>query len=570
MNKKKKKAVRIVTAGIAFLLVISMVLGICFSCTNTADAAESMWAEDYVVHVDGREVLTSIEVEQETDPQDEVQAELSSEEETAEGRIVVSEEEYARVRDNGDGSFDLLLGGYRSAFDNQLYFSLRDLAAVLSGTEKQFDFYLDYNEGCYRVISGEAYSAAGGAEDPEPETDTSDEFYALLKEHGCWVDIYGNWFDKYDEPLDIEKYADEGDIIYYETEAARPENVVLESARNYFLIDGRYVQYFTYQLSDFEDLYMSVLDIGMALDIMIEEEENGELHIYTDRGFSVDMEELSDNGYFSQLDGVMLCDATTNEVLYAYNESNITSIASTSKLMTYVIVQRYLELGRISLDDMVYISADVEARAFDGNGVLELYEGMEVRLDDLLAAMLVRSSNEAAQALAEYVGGSEERFVEMMNEMAAILGLDSAVFYNSHGLQVLTDGIVSTRVQNSMTAEDMYTLARFIMHKYPGITDYTRLMEVYLDSLGYSVVTTNSLLYNMDGVVGLKTGTTDEAGKCLVAADLVQRNDGEHVIISVVFGTLYDQDRIQSSQLLLSYAEQLAREEDAAEAAEEG
>ena len=303
------------------------------------------------------------------------------------------------------------------------------------------------------------------------------------------------------------------------------------------------------------DLYMNVIDIQLVFDITLELTGDHALHLSTDR-YSIDIEEFKEDGYFDLLNGSVLGDATTGEILFGVKENNVDAIASTSKLMTFMVVSRYIETGRIGIDDVVTLSANVEKLAYSGYGTMYMDQGQQVTVRDLLGAMMLQSSNESALALAEYVAGSEAEFVNLMNEMARLLGMKSAHFVNSNGLPEYSDTLIAAKKQNQMNVSDLFILSSAVIRKYPQVTDYSARTSMYLPSFDRTVWTTNHLLYNMDNCIGLKTGTTDEAGCCLVAAVKTTMLDEEHILIAIVIGAENNLDRYQTPQIMLRWGMQ--------------
>ena len=155
-----------------------------------------------------------------------------------------------------------------------------------------------------------------------------------------------------------------------------------------------------------------------------------------------------------------------------------------------------------------------------------------------------------------------------MNCKARALGLsDGAVFYNCHGLPVYTDNLPATKIQNRMSALDMFTLVRHILRTYPDITRITSLKSVTLETLGITASNSNPMVYNLPGAVGLKTGTTNMSGACLVSA--VQAPDAQgqtHTVVAVEFGAEDSGARTTLSEELLRYGMQRLREGDVQEA----
>ncbi len=489
-----KKGIKLIRSFFAAVMVMIMTAVLIIPATSRIEAAELMVARDYSINVDAGEVS------------------------------------------------ELTVGAYTNGYDNKIFLSLTDLAKVLSGTSKQFNFAKDTEYDIYTITTGIPYeeptteeeTTAEGDTVQEPETNPGDYY----DETGNLYDINGNLLQEaiVNEPI------------------VRPDYEYLELYMNPLTIDGNSVRYYTYQLSILSDIYMNVLDIELALGITIEKTSDSSLHIYTDRGWNIDISEYEQDGFFDLSRGVVVGDATTGEILYGYKENNLNAIASTSKLMTYFITARYIELGKISMDDVVTISEECATLAQSGNGTLYMDIGQQITVRELIAATLIASSNESAMALAEYIAGTEDNFVIMMNEMAKIIGLDSAKFVNSNGLPDYSDSVMASRRQNQMTAADLFKLSAVILKKYPQIIEFTSCKEMYLSSFDYTISNTSQLLNNMTDAIGLKTGTTDEADCCLVGAVKTSASDGEHILVAITLGAESNIDRYQVPELLLTWA----------------
>ena len=186
--------------------------------------------------------------------------------------------------------------------------------------------------------------------------------------------------------------------------------------------------------------------------------------------------------------------------------------------------------------------------------------GTYVPFKELVEAMLVASSNEAALALAEHLCGSEEAFVEQMNARARELGLYSVVMYNCNGLPSYSDGNVPVKRQNLMSAADLYLLTQLILQQYPEITEITsQTLAHFPDLSDYWTANSNPLIYNMEGITGLKTGSTNKAGYCLVATMPIAAGEQTHNIILVLLGAESADIRGQASEILMRYARDLYR-----------
>jgi len=421
-----------------------------------------------------------------------------------------------------DGGETVQIAAYESNYENNLYLSLRSLAKALSGTPGQFSFYNDA-DGNYQVELGAPYDASL---EPKEKTETAEGEEGSAEGEEAPAEDTGKTRD-----------------------VTPAESTWLELANNWLFVNGRSVNYFTYADFTIEDLFVSLVDCQMMLDLHITWSE-GIYHVKSADHFQIDLNALNQNGYFDYLHGVAVGDATTGQLFMSCHGKESVPIASTTKLMTYLVVERLCEIGRISESDIVTISANAARLSLADDGVIVLSEGQQATVRELIDAMLIVSSNESALALAEYAAGSETEFVRLMNAMAAKLGLSSAVFYNPHGLPSYYPGNVVTMVENHMSAEDMFRLARTVVLKYPGIEEITSTKEVWLEGLWATVRNTNGLLDNMPDVYVLKTGTTDAAGKCLVSSRRATVNGQEHIIIAVVLGAEFNSDRIQVSELL--------------------
>ncbi len=230
----------------------------------------------------------------------------------------------------------------------------------------------------------------------------------------------------------------------------------------------------------------------------------------------------------------VLMEASTGKVLFEKNAHEQRPCASITKVMTLLLVMEALDEGRIHLEDMVSVSEHASSM---GGSDIWLEPGETMSVDDLLKATVIVSANDAAVALAEYVSGSEEAFVQRMNERAAELGMTNTVFKNCNGLD--EDGHVTT-------AYDIALMSRALI-QHEKIFDYT---QVWMDELRggkTQLVNTNKLLKSYSGITGLKTGTTGKAGSCMAAT---AERDGMS-LVAVVLGCASTEDRFSSAASLL-------------------
>lgn len=226
------------------------------------------------------------------------------------------------------------------------------------------------------------------------------------------------------------------------------------------------------------------------------------------------------------------------QVLYEQNADESLPPASVTKIMTMLLTMEAIDRGQISLDDMVTASAHA---AEMGGSQIYLKEGEQMTLNDMLKSIAVASANDAAVAVAECLGGSEEAFVSMMNERAKELGCTGTTFVNPNGLD--TDG-----EQTLTTARDLSKISSELM-KHNDIFNYT---SIWMDSIragSFTLANTNKMLRIYDGMIGLKTGYTSTAGYCISA---VADRDGMR-LIAVVMGEPDKESRNSDVSAMLNY-----------------
>lgn len=234
----------------------------------------------------------------------------------------------------------------------------------------------------------------------------------------------------------------------------------------------------------------------------------------------------------------ILIEATTKEVIYEKNSDEKLAPASMTKMMTMLLTMEKLSNKEISLDDDVTISKNA---ANMGGSQIFIEEGTKIKLEDLLKGIGIASANDAAVAVAEYVGTTYDNFVNMMNEKAKELGLQNTNFKNPHGLD---------EANHYSTARDLSIIAANLV-KYDIILDITSTYEEYIKIKDENrwLVNTNSLIKNYKGIDGLKTGYTEEAKYCLTAT--MKRNDMR--LISVVMGNETKENRSEDTINLMEY-----------------
>lgn len=235
----------------------------------------------------------------------------------------------------------------------------------------------------------------------------------------------------------------------------------------------------------------------------------------------------------------ILVDFNTGKVLYSKNENEPLAMASMTKVMSMLLIMEKIDDGSLKYDDIVEISTESSSM---GGSQIFLNPGDKYKVIDLLKGVAMASANDAVVALAEKTYGSKEHFIEAMNKKAESLGLKNTHFVNVHGLD--EEGHYSS-------AYDMSVMARELL-KHEKILDFTKVYEEYLtkpDGSQIWLVNTNKLVRFYDGVDGLKTGFTQNAGYCLTATG--KKNNLR--LISVVMGEESIEKRSSDTVKLLNY-----------------
>jgi serine-type D-Ala-D-Ala carboxypeptidase (penicillin-binding protein 5/6) len=236
----------------------------------------------------------------------------------------------------------------------------------------------------------------------------------------------------------------------------------------------------------------------------------------------------------------ILIERDTGEILYEKNSKEQLPPASMTKIMTMLLIMEALDKGKLTLDEKVRAS---EYAASMGGSQIFLEPGEEMTVKEMMQGIAIGSGNDASVAMAERIAGSEEAFVEMMNNKVKELGLKDTVFKNTTGLPVS---------DHFSTANDMAIMAKELL-KYEDITKFTGTYEAYLredTDNKFWLVNTNKLVRFYPGVDGLKTGFTKEALYCLTAT---AEKDGMRVI-AVVFGAPTSKERNAQVTKMLDYA----------------
>ena len=240
----------------------------------------------------------------------------------------------------------------------------------------------------------------------------------------------------------------------------------------------------------------------------------------------------------------IMIEASTGQVIYEKNADERRSPASITKIMTLLVIFDYLENGKVKLEDKVRTSAHAQSM---GGSQVYLEEGEIQTLETLIKCIAVASGNDAAVAAAEYVAGTEEEFVYLMNQRAAGLGMENTHFEDCCGLTD-SDG-------HYTTAKDVAIMSRELITKYPKIFEYTGIwMEdithtTNRGSESFTLSSTNKLLKSYEWTTGLKTGSTSKAKFCMSAT---AKKDGME-LIAVVMGAEEGKIRFAEAITLLNY-----------------
>ncbi|USK59894.1 D-alanyl-D-alanine carboxypeptidase family protein [Peribacillus asahii] len=265
-------------------------------------------------------------------------------------------------------------------------------------------------------------------------------------------------------------------------------------------------------------------------------------------------------------EAAIILDGETGQIIYEKNAEKVLGIASMSKMMTEYIVLEAIHNKKISWDTKVQINEYVHKLSKAPNlSNVGLTQGEEYTVEELYGAMAVYSGNAATVALAEKIAGSEKKFVQLMNEKAKKLGLKNYKFVNSSGLNNsdLLGNYPSgdANEENVMTAHDIALLAYRLINDYPEALDYSSISKLkFRDGREYPNFNwmLPGLIFEYDGVDGLKTGSTDFAGYAHTGTAV---RDGQRYITVVMKSTSKD-ERFRDSIKLMNYAfDQFNKEE---------
>jgi len=235
------------------------------------------------------------------------------------------------------------------------------------------------------------------------------------------------------------------------------------------------------------------------------------------------------------LKSYILIEPNTNTVIAEFNSSDLIEPASMTKVMTGYVVSDQIKNELISLNDQVLISE--KAWKMEGSKMF-IEVGKKVSILDLLKGIIIQSGNDASVAIAEYVGGTEDGFVDLMNSYAGALGMNDTNYINSTGLPA--EGHLTS-------ARDLATLTAKFINNFPD--EYALYKEKQYTFNNIKQLNRNKLLWRDESSDGVKTGHTSTAGYCLIGS----AERGNMRLITVVAGSDSDNDRFLSTQRLLEY-----------------
>lgn len=254
--------------------------------------------------------------------------------------------------------------------------------------------------------------------------------------------------------------------------------------------------------------------------------------------FNIQAKDIANEKFDFDVKSALLMDADSGRVLYGYKENECLPPASVTKIMTLLLVFEAIENKIIDYTTVVTIS---EYAASMGGSQVYLEPGEQITVDELLKCVFISSANDGAVALAELVCGSEEAFVEKMNDRAESLGMKNTHFENVTGLDDDT-------INHYTSAMDIGTMSRALL-KYPNVTNYSKIWMDTIRNGEFGLTNTNKLVRYYKGITGLKTGSTEKAGFCVSAS---AKRENLH-LIAVIMGAESSKNRNIYATKLLDY-----------------
>lgn len=291
-----------------------------------------------------------------------------------------------------------------------------------------------------------------------------------------------------------------------------------------------------------------ILSITLLFSVKVYPEENATMEKETSTAIETEYNASSENETNVTLGttakSVVLMEASSGTIIFSNNENERLSPASITKIMTVILIFDAIHNGKIKLDDIATTSA--YAKSMGGSQVF-LEEGEQQSVDTLLKCIIVASGNDASVTMAEMIAGSEEEFVNMMNQRAKDLGMNDTHFVDCCGLTDSDDHYTS--------AKDVATMSRELITKYPEVYKYSTIwMETIIHKTAkgeseFVLSNTNKLLKSNQYVKGLKTGSTSKAKYCV---STVAEKDRVEMIAVVMAAENY-KIRFSEAEKLINY-----------------
>ena len=279
---------------------------------------------------------------------------------------------------------------------------------------------------------------------------------------------------------------------------------------------------------DLKKIFLCLFFFFLAISFCLAEEENSPTNTTT-----------NENKFAENAKSAIMIEASTGTILYEKNKDDKLPMASMTKMMTLLLIMEEIESGNLKWNEMITTS---EHAASMGGSQIFLEVGEKMSVEDLVKGICIASGNDASVAMAERIGGTEEKFVSMMNKKAKELGLSNTHFENACGLD--SDNHYSS-------ANDMSIIAKELV-KHKKILEFSGTYEDYLrknTEKSFWLVNTNKLVRYYQGVDGLKTGYTKNAGYCITTT----AERGNMRLITVVMGEPSSAIRNSETTAMLDY-----------------
>lgn len=238
-----------------------------------------------------------------------------------------------------------------------------------------------------------------------------------------------------------------------------------------------------------------------------------------------------------QSESQILMELSTGEILYTNCENEKLLPASVTKVMTLLLTMEAIDDGRLNYTDKITCTSNAAGM---GGSQVWFKEGEQLTVDEALKCICIVSANDVSVAMAEHIAGSEENFVNMMNEKAKTLGMVNTHFMNAHGID---------EENHYTTAKDIAIMSRELVLRHPDILKYTSIWTDTIRNGSFNLSNTNKLLTSYEGALGLKTGSTSQA---LYNLSALAKRDGM-MLIAVVMKAPTSKIRQEEVSQLLNY-----------------